>query len=63
MKKAEWMKQIAIFSVRWPRWTSNLNDEQIDMTVDLWFMDLQEFPVEQVEAAIAALYRDGKVGS
>ena len=54
MTEREWMEQLAIMQLRWPQ--SKISDE----AADLWFRDLGEFEVEHVEAAITALYRDGR---
>lgn len=60
MTRSEWLKQVAVLTLRWPNWTSKLTDEQVDQTVELWFHDLEEFDAEAVGSAIAALYRDGR---
>lgn len=52
MTKAEWMKASAILQARWP------NREIPPESLALYFEDLAEFPAEQVNAAITALYRD-----
>lgn len=54
MNEREWLEQLAILQLRWPQ--SKITDE----SADLWFLDLSEFEGEQVEAAITALYRDGR---
>lgn len=54
MKKSDWLKQVAVLQLRWP------NPPIKPETAELWFMDLEEFDVEQVEASIVALYRDGR---
>jgi len=56
MTEQEWMKQLAILCLRWPQSADKINDQ----VADLWFMDLSEFEVEKVEAAITAIYRDGR---
>lgn len=54
MTKSEWFKQVAVLQLRWPN--STISTE----AAELWYLDLSEFPVEQVEASIVALYRDGR---
>lgn len=54
MKRSEWAKQVAKLQARWPRQPVSPESAAI------WFEDLMEFPAEQVEAAIVALYRDGR---
>lgn len=54
MKRSEWAAQVARLQARWPRQPVSPESAAI------WFDDLAEFPVGQVEAAIVALYRDGR---
>lgn len=56
MTEQEWMQQLAILCLRWPQSADKINDQ----VADLWFLDLSEFEVEKVEAAITAIYRDGR---
>lgn len=52
MKRSEWAKVVAIMQARWPR--VPITPE----SANIWFDDLAEFPVEQVNAAVTAIYRD-----
>jgi hypothetical protein len=54
MTEAEWDVLTVEMLALWP------NREISDKSFDLWFRDLGEFKAEQVEAAILALYRDGR---
>ena len=56
MTEQEWLQQLAILCLRWPQSADKINDQ----VADLWFLDLSEFEAEQVEAAITAIYRDGR---
>lgn len=56
MTEQEWLQQLAILCLRWPQSADKINDQ----VADLWFLDLSEFESEQVEAAITAIYRDGR---
>lgn len=56
MTEQEWMKQLAILCLWWPQSADKINDQ----VADLWFLDLSEFESEKVEAAITAIYRDGR---
>lgn len=54
MTRSEWWKQVAILQARWP------HKPIPEQTAEIWFHDLADIPVEQVEAAILALYREGR---
>lgn len=54
MKRSEWAKEVAKLQARWPR--QPISPE----SAAIWFEDLAEFPAEQVNAAVTALYRDGR---
>ena len=54
MTAAEWDYLAVKLQAYWP--SKAIPDESLD----LWFADLGEFEAEQVEAAIIALYRDGR---
>lgn len=54
MKRSEWAKLAAVLQARWP------NREIPPESIEIYFEDLAEFPARQVNAAITALYRDGR---
>lgn len=54
MTRSEWAQQVARMQARWPRQPITPESGAI------WFDDLAEYPVGQVEAAIVAIYRDGR---
>lgn len=54
MTQAEWWKQVTILQARWP------HKEITEQSAELWFHDLADLPVAQVEAGITSLYRDGR---
>lgn len=54
MTRSEWFRQVAILQARWP------HKPIPEQTAEIWFHDLADIPVEQVEAAILALYREGR---
>lgn len=54
MTRSEWFRQVAILQARWP------HKPIPEQTAEIWFHDLADIPVEQVESAIMALYREGR---
>ena len=54
MNSDEWDEITVAILACWP------NKEIPERSFDLWFRDLSEFEAEQVEAAVLALYRDGR---
>lgn len=54
MTELEWAKVAVELQARWP------NRPLTDESLAIWFEDLKHLPVEQVRAAIIALYRDGR---
>lgn len=54
MTEAEWDQLAIQLQARWP--AKPIAEESID----LWYFDLADQPSEAVEAAIGALYRDGR---
>lgn len=54
MTESEWDILTVEILAYWP------NREIPEKSFELWFRDLSEFEAEQVEAAIIALYRDGR---
>lgn len=54
MTAEEWEYLTVKVQAYWP------NKPLSDESLELWFADLSEFEAEQVEAAIIALYRDGR---
>lgn len=54
MTRSEWLKLAAVIQARWP------NREISQESWGIWFEDLEPFPAGQVNAAVTALYRDGR---
>jgi hypothetical protein len=54
MSKSEWYQIATELQARWP------NREIPDESIELWFLDLEQLPAEQVRVGILALYRDGR---
>jgi len=50
--KGEWYEVATELQARWP------NREIPRESIEIWYRDLESFPIEQVRAAIAVLYRE-----